>query len=223
MWELDHKEGWVWKNWCVLTLVLEKTLDSSLNCKEIKPVNPKGNSSWIFIGRLMLKLKLQYFGHLMRRIDSFEKTLMLGKFGGRRRGWQRMRWVMASLTQCTWIWASSRSWWWTGKPGVLHSLGSQRFGDDWATELNWGLTWQQQQWESDLEWVELNLDDLLLSTFRLTLCECILVFKATSAQGLCFYKSVDGFITLNIKIWIWIRLGVWEGEGKIPKVVRSKN
>ena len=67
-------------------MVLEKTLESLLDSKEIKPVNPKGNQSWIFIGRLMLKLKLQYFGHLIQRADSLEKTLMLGKIEGRRRG-----------------------------------------------------------------------------------------------------------------------------------------
>ena len=92
MWEWDHKESWVPKNWCFWTVVLEKTLESPLDCK-IKPVNPKGNQSWIFIEELMLKLKLQYFGHLMRRTDSLEKTLMLGKIKGRRRGWQRMRWL----------------------------------------------------------------------------------------------------------------------------------
>ena len=75
-------------------MVLERTLESPLNCKEIQPVHPKGNQSWVFIGRLMLKLRLQYFGHLMRRADSFEKILMLGKIEGRwRRGRQRMRWL----------------------------------------------------------------------------------------------------------------------------------
>ena len=75
-------------------MVLEKTLESPLDSKEIQPVHPKGDQSWVFIGRLMLKLKLQYFGHLMRRADSFQKTLLLGKIEGRRkRGRQRMRWL----------------------------------------------------------------------------------------------------------------------------------
>ena len=75
-------------------MVLEKTLESPLDCKEIQPVHPKGDQSWVFFGRMMLKLKLQYFGHLMRRLDSLEKTLMLGGIGGRRkRGQQRMRWL----------------------------------------------------------------------------------------------------------------------------------
>ena len=94
MWELDHKEGWAPKNWCFWTVVLEMTLESPLDYKEIKPVNPKGNKFWIFIRKLKLKLKLQYFGHLMWRTDSLEKTLMLGKIEGRRRrGRQRMRWL----------------------------------------------------------------------------------------------------------------------------------
>ena len=75
-------------------MVLEKTLESPLDCKEVQPVHPKGDQSWVFLKRLMLKLKLQYFGHLMRRVDSLEKTLMLGGIGGlRRRERQRMRWL----------------------------------------------------------------------------------------------------------------------------------
>ena len=94
MWELDHKESWAPKNWCLWTMVLEKTLESPLDCKEIRPVNPKRNQSEYSLKGLMLKLKLQYFGHLMRRTDSLEKTLMLGRIEGRRRrGWQRMRWL----------------------------------------------------------------------------------------------------------------------------------
>ena len=88
----------------------------------------------------MLKRKLQYFGHLMWRTDSMEKTLILGKIEGRtRKGWQRMRWLMASPTQWTWVWGNSRSSWWTGRPGVLQSMGSQRVGHDWATQLNSGF------------------------------------------------------------------------------------
>ena len=93
MWELDYKESWVQNNWCFWTVVLEKTLENSLDCKEIQLVHLKGDQSWCSLERLMLKLKLQYFGHLTWRADSFEKTLMLGKTEGRRRrGWQRMRW-----------------------------------------------------------------------------------------------------------------------------------
>ena len=94
MWELDYKESWVLKNWCFWTVVLEKTLESPLDSKEIQPVHPKGNQPEYSLEGLMLKLRLQYFGHLMWRTDSFKKTLMLGKIEGRmRRGWQRMRWL----------------------------------------------------------------------------------------------------------------------------------
>ena len=88
-----HKEGWVPKNWCFQTVVLEKTLESPLNCKDIKPV---------------LKLKLQYFGHLMQRAESLEKTLMLGKIEGRRRrGWQRMKWLDGTTKSIIRVWAKS--------------------------------------------------------------------------------------------------------------------
>ena len=85
MWELDYKESWAPENLCFWTVVLEKTLESPLDCKEMQPVHPKGDQSWVFIGWLILKLKHQYFGQLMGRTDSFEKTLMLGKIEGGRR------------------------------------------------------------------------------------------------------------------------------------------
>ena len=84
-------------------------------------------------------LKFQYFGHLMQRTDSLEKILMLGKIeGGRRRGQQRIRWLDGiTITRWAWVWVNSGRWWWTGRPGVLQSMGSQRVGHAWATELNW--------------------------------------------------------------------------------------
>jgi len=85
MWKLDHKEGWAPKNWCFWTVVLEKTLERPLDCKDIKQVSPKGHQPRVFIEGLMLKLKLQYFGYLMGRANSSEKTLILGKIEGRRR------------------------------------------------------------------------------------------------------------------------------------------
>ena len=94
MWELDYKENWAPKNWCFWTVVLEKTLESSLDCKEIKPVNPKRNQSWIFIGRSGVEAETPVLGHLMRRANSLAKTLMLGNIEARkRRGWQKMRWL----------------------------------------------------------------------------------------------------------------------------------
>ena len=138
IWVLDYKESWAPKNWCFSTVVLEKTLESSLDCKEIQPVHLKEISPECSLEGLMQKLQLQYFGHLMRRADSFEKALMLEKIEGRKRrddrGWDGW---MASLTQWTWVWVNSWSWWWTGRPAVLQSTGSQRVGHDWATELDW--------------------------------------------------------------------------------------
>ena len=94
IWELDYKDSWVPKNWCFWTMVLEKTLESPLDCSETQPVHPEGDQSWCSLEGLMLKLKLQYFGHLMWRTNSWKKTLMLGKIEGRRRrGRQRMRWL----------------------------------------------------------------------------------------------------------------------------------
>ena len=94
MWDLDYKEYWALKDRCFWTVVLEKTLDNPLDCKEIKPVNSKGNQPWIFIERTDTKLNLQYFGQLMWKADSLEKTLMLEKIESiRRRGWQRTRWL----------------------------------------------------------------------------------------------------------------------------------
>ena len=93
MWKLDYKESWAPKNWCFWTVVLEKTLESHLNSKEFKPVNPKEINPEYSLEGQMVKLKLQYFGHLMQRTDSLEKTVMLGKTEGRRREWQRMRWL----------------------------------------------------------------------------------------------------------------------------------
>ena len=138
MWELDHKEGWAPKNGYFWTVVLEKTLESPLDCKEINPVNPKGNQSWIFIGRTDAELKLQYFGHLMWRTDSLEKTLMLGKIeGGRRRGWQRIRRLDGitdpmdmSLSRLQVLVMDREAW-----HAPFHRVTNS--GHDWATELNW--------------------------------------------------------------------------------------
>ena len=139
MWDLDYKESWALKNWCFWTVVLEKTLESPLDCTEILPVHPKGDQSWVF----------------MRRSDAKAETPILWPpdaknqlIGNRPWCWERLKvggegdnrgidgW-MASPMQWTWVWVGSGSWWWTGKPGVLQSMGLQRVGYDWATELSW--------------------------------------------------------------------------------------
>ena len=109
MCELEYKEIWALKNWCFWTVVLEKTLESPLVCKEIQPVKLKGNQSWTFIEELLLKLKLQYFGHLMWRADSLEEILMLGKIESkRRRGQERIRWLDGIIDSKDMSWSKLR-------------------------------------------------------------------------------------------------------------------
>ena len=133
-WRIDAFELWWWRR----LLRVPQTARRS-NQSILKEINPEYS-----LERLMLKLKLQYFVHLMRRTDSFEKTLMLGKIEGRKtRGQQRMRWL-DGITGSTWVWVNSGSWWWTGRPGMLQSMASQKVGHDWATELNW--THQKVVW-----------------------------------------------------------------------------
>ena len=148
MWELDHKEIWVLKNWCFWTVVLEKTLESPLDCKEIKPVSLKRNQSWIFIEMTDAKAEtlIPWPPDTKNRLIwkntwCWERLKAGGK--GDDRGWDG---CMASLNQWTWVWASSKSWWWTGKPGVLQSMGlqkSQTWRSKW-TELNG--CWQFDLW-----------------------------------------------------------------------------
>ena len=126
-WRIDAFELWCWRRLLRVPWAARRSNQSIL--KEI--------SSEYSLERLMLKLKLQYFGHLMWRTDSLERPwcwegLKAGE--GDDRGWDGL---MASLTQWAWVWENSGSWWWTGRPGVLQSMGSQRVGHDWATELNW--------------------------------------------------------------------------------------
>ena len=126
-WRIDAFELWCWRRFLRVPWTARKSNQSIL--KDI-------NSECSMEG-LTVKLKLQYPAHLMGRADWLEKTLMVGKTEGRRRGRQRMRCWMASPPLWTWVWVNSGSWWWTGRPGVLQSMGLQRVGHDWATELNW--------------------------------------------------------------------------------------
>ena len=182
-------------------MVLEKTLESPLDCKEIQPVHPKGDQSWVFTGRTdywnsnTLTTWWEELTHL-KRPWCWEG---LGAGGeGDDRGWDGW---MASLIQWTWVWVNSRSWWWTGRPGVLRFMGSQRAGHNWTTELNWtelkGLCreyfstkWNQRSLESQwASWLsEPSLDSLWPSSRDITL---------DHHKG----PSCCSFVTMSYLIW----------------------
>ena len=130
------KESWALMNWCFWTVMLEKTLESPLDCKELQPVHPKGNQSWTFIVKTDAEAPILWPPDA--KIWLIWKDPDAGKIEGRRRwGRQNLRWLDASPTQGTRVWVDFPSWWWTGRPGVLWFMGSPRVGHDWATELNW--------------------------------------------------------------------------------------
>ena len=124
MWELDYKESWVLKNWCFWTAMLKRTLEISLDCMEIQPVHPKGNEFWIFIGRTDAEAEIPILW------PPDVKNWLIWKDSDARKDWRHdaRGWDgwMASLTRWRWVWVGSGSWWWTGKPGVPQSMGSQR-------------------------------------------------------------------------------------------------
>ena len=160
MWDLDYKESWAPNNGCFWIVVLEKTLKSPLDSKEIQPVHPEGNQFWIFIGRTDAEVEASIlwppdmknwligkdpdagkdWGQEKKETTEDEMVGWHHQLNGHEFGWtpgvgDRQGW-MASLTRCTWVWVNSRSWWWTVKPDVLRFMGSQRVGHDWETELN---------------------------------------------------------------------------------------
>ena len=139
MWELDCEESWVLKNWCFWTVVLEKTLESPLECKEIQPVHPKADQSWVFIGRTDAEAETPIVW------PPHAKSWLIGKDPDAGRDWgpeeegttedEMAGWH--HRLNGTWVWVISGSWPWTRRPGVLWFMGSQRVGHDWVTELSW--------------------------------------------------------------------------------------
>ena len=138
MWELNYKESWAPKNWCFWTVVLEKTLESPLDCKEIQPVHPKGDQFWVFIERTDVEAETP----ILWPPDA--KRWLIWKDPDAGKDWKQEENGMTedemvgwqSLTLWTWVCVNSRSWWWTGRPGVLWFMGSQRVRHDEVTELN---------------------------------------------------------------------------------------
>ena len=136
MWELDCEEGWTPKNWCFWTVVLEKTLESPLDCKEIKPISFKWNQSWIFIGRTDAEAETPIFWPPDAKNWHFWKDPDAGKIEGKRkRGWKRMRWLDDITNSKDVSLSKLREWWWTGKPGMLQSVGSESDMTEW---MSWG-------------------------------------------------------------------------------------
>jgi len=147
MWELDCEESWALKNWCFWTVMLEKTLESPLDCREIQPVHSKGYQSWVFIGRTDAEAETPILWPYHAKSWLIGKDSDAGKDCGLEegddRGWDGW---MASPTWCTWVWVNSGSWWWTERPGMLRFMGSQE--SDTIEWLNWERSFRFARWKS---------------------------------------------------------------------------
>ena len=144
MWELDCEESWAPKNWCFWTMVLEKTLESPLDCKEFQPVHSEGDQPWDFFGKTDAKAETPILW------APHAKSWLIGKDSDAGRDWGQEEKGMTedeitSPTRWMWVWVNSGSWWWTGRPGELWFIGLQTVGHNWVTELNWtngdGWSW----------------------------------------------------------------------------------
>ena len=183
--DVDYKESWALKNWCFWTVVLEKTWIAWRSNQSILKISP---GYWL--EGLMLKLELQYFGSLMRRADSFEKTLILGKIeGGRRRAQWRIRWLDGITDIMDMGLGGLWGWWWTGKPGMLQFMGLQRVGHDWVTELNWTEHGKLEQ----INFLIVKLDPLILCT--------VWAHTFSTSVPWDFSKGWIGFEAVTRDIW----------------------
>ena len=180
MWELDYKESWAPKNWCFWTVVLDKTLESPMDCKEFQPVHPKGNQSWVFIGRTDVEAETP----ILWPPDAIELTHLKRPWcwEGLRAGGEGddIGWdgCMASPTQWTWVWVDSGSWWWTGRPGVLGFTGLKRVGHNWVTELT-EPRWVQRHIFLSTSSLNLPLFDLITSFLEI-------YFQERQRKSKCF-------------------------------------
>ena len=153
MWKLDCEEGWAPKNWCFWIVVLEKSLESPLDCKGIQPVHSERDQPWDFFGRNDAKAETPVLWPPHAELTYWKRFWCwegLGAGGeGDDRGWDGW---MASLTRWPWVWVNSGSWWWTGRPGVLWFMGSQRVGHNWVNELNWTEVRERQRLDITYIW-----------------------------------------------------------------------
>ena len=179
---MDYKESWAPKNWCFWTVVLEKTLESSLDCKEIKPVHPKGNQSWVFIGRTDVEAETPILWQPDVKSWLTGKDLDAGKDWRQEEkgttedemvGWHHQHW--SSYHQWTWVWVNSRSWQWTGRPGMLQSMGRKEL--DMTEQLNWTETLQfYKYYIHPLAFASKSLVLVILSSCALSNTTCLLYF-----------------------------------------------
>ena len=190
MWELDYKESWALKNWCFWTVVLENTVESPLGCKEIQPIHPKGNQSWMFIGRTDVEAATPIFW------PPDVKSWLISKDPDAGKDWRQEE---KGTTEEMVGWhhlLNSGSWWWTGKPGVLQYMGSQRVRHDWATELSLIL------------WVFKHVDFcfcmfLFFICRRRMLCEWFLhIFKQVYFSLLFFFFSYSPFLLVVFQCFL---------------------